>query len=240
MKAQQRHQLKQNDFVATMARVMAVVTEHRDRLVLGGAVALLALAIGGGYFWWRQHTNDQAGALFGTAMAITEAPIAPPPTVPGAHQAPGTYPADRARQEAALQAFERVASTYPATDAGLAAKYHIGAALLALGRFGEAELAFQDVTAGGGTSLYTSASRMGLAETFAAENQYDKAIKAYTDLAAQRDGGLPVDGVLMQLARVCLKAGKTEDARAAFTRIVNEFPDSSFVAQAKQQLALLS
>ena len=48
---------------------------------------------------------------------------------------------------------------------------------------------------------------------------------------------LPVDGVLMELARACLKAGKTQDARAAFKRVVDEFPESSYVAEARQQLA---
>ena len=52
-----------------------------------------------------------------------------------------------------------------------------------------------------------------------------------TDLSAQRDGALPVDGVLMELARVCRKAGKTQEARAAFKRVVDEFPESGYVAR---------
>ena len=80
---------------------------------------------------------------------------------------------------------------------------------------------------------------MGLAEALTSEGQYDRAIKEYTDLAAQRDGLLPVDGVLVQLARAYVKAGKTNEARATFKRVVDEFPSSTYVGEARTQMALL-
>ena len=124
MKAQERHQLKQNEVAQTAARVMETFTAHRDRIMMISVVVLLMLAIGGGYLYWRKRTNDKAGAMLGIAMSVTQSPIVPAPTVPGATQAPNTYPTDRARQEAALKAFQEVAATYPSTDAGLAAQYH--------------------------------------------------------------------------------------------------------------------
>ena len=238
MKAQQRHQLKQNDFAATVTRISNVVAENRDRVLMAGVALIVIIVIGGGYLFWRKHTNDQASGLLGAAMAIQEAPIAPASTLPGAGQTPGTYPTDKARQEAALAAFQQVATSFPSTDSGIAARYQAAATLLTLGRLGEAEQAFQDV-ASRGSSLYSQMARLGVAETLVAEGQYDKAIKAYTDLSADRDGPLPVDGILMQLARACMKAGKPQDARAAFKRVVDEFPESNFVTEARQKLALL-
>jgi outer membrane protein assembly factor BamD (BamD/ComL family) len=41
----------------------------------------------------------------------------------------------------------------------------------------------------------------------------------------------------MELGRASLKAGKTAEARAAFKRVVDEFPESTFVADAQQRLA---
>ena len=169
-------------------------------------------------------------------MSIAQAPIVPPPTVPGATQTAGTYPTDQARQEAALQTFQQVATQYPSTSAGLTARYQTGVALMALGRLPEAEQAFGAVADKAGASLYGSMARLGRAESLRYQGKYDDAIKALTDLAAERDGMLPVDGVLMQLAQTCLKAGKTQEARAAFKRVVDEFPDSNYVAEARQQL----
>ncbi|HYN08659.1 MAG TPA: tetratricopeptide repeat protein [Vicinamibacterales bacterium] len=240
MKAQERHHLKQNEVAQTAARVVETFAANRDRIMMVSVVVLLVLAIGGGYLYWRKRTNDKAGAMLGIAMAVTQSQIVPAPTVPGATQAPNTYPTDRARQEAALKAFQEVAATYPSTDAGLAAQYHAAGALLSLGRLAEAEKAFADVAARTGSSVYVPMAKLGRAEALAGQTKYDDAIKALTDLSADRDGALPIDGVLMELARTCVKAGKKEEARAAFKRVVDEFPESAYSQDARQQLALLN
>ena len=58
--------------------------------------------------------------------------------------------------------------------------------------------------------------------------------------AAQRDGVVPVDSVLMELARAYVKAGKPTEARAAFKRVVDEFPESTHVTEARTQMTSLS
>ena len=240
MKAQQRHQLKQNEFAETLARFMGFFREHGSRIGIGVLALVLLMGAVGGYILWRKHARDEAGALLAGAVSISDAPIAPAPTVPGATQAPGTFSSARARDEAALAAFQRVAAAYRSSQAGIVASYEAAGELAALGRLPEAEKAYSDVLSrAGAPSIYGAAARMGLAETLAAEGQYDRAIKEYGDLAAQRDGVLPVDGILVQLARTYLKAGKVSDARATFKRVTDEFPNSIYVAEARQEIARL-
>ena len=239
MKAQERRHLKENEFASTTLQVVEGLKANRDRVVMGSVIALVVIAIGGGYCYWHKHTNDEASALLGIGMSIAQAPIVPPPTLPGATQTAGTFPTDQARQEAALQAFQQVATQFPSTAAGLTARYQMGVALMALGRLPEAEQAFTAVADKAGTSLYGAMARLGRAAALRYQGKYDDAIKVLTDLAAERDGMLPVDGVLMQLAQTCLKAGKTQEARAAFKRVVDEFPDSNYAQEARQQLATI-
>jgi len=239
MKAQERRHLKENEFASTTLQVVEGLKANRDRVVMGAVIALIVIAIGGGYWYWHKHTNDEASALLGIGMSIAQAPIVPPPTLPGATQTAGTFPTDQARQEAALQAFQQVATQFPSTAAGLTARYQMGVALMALGRLPEAEQAFTAVADKAGTSLYGAMARLGRAAALRYQGKYDDAIKVLTDLAAERDGMLPVDGVLMQLAQTCLKAGKTQEARAAFKRVVDEFPDSNYAQEARQQLATI-
>ena len=172
------------------------------------------------------------------AMSIAQSQVVPPPTLPGATQQAGTFPTDKARLEASLKAFQDVAAKYPSDESGLAAKYQMGATLLALDRPAEAETAFADVAQrAGSSSIYKSVAQLGWGQALANAGKYDDAIKKFTDLSAERDGDLPVDGVLMQLARTYVKAGKMQDARAAFKRVVDEFPGSPYTAEARQQLA---
>jgi TolA-binding protein len=241
MKTKERHHLKQNEFAATVGRLTTVARERRDRITLIVIVAVVVVAIAIGYTLFTKRKRDQAGAAFASAMAVFESQIAPAPTVPGAKQPAGTFPTAKAREEAALAAFQQVAAAYGSTTEGLAAAYQAAGILVSLDRLADAEKAYQDVIGRAPSgSLYGAMARMGLAETLVAERQFDRAIKEYTDLSGQRDSAIPVDGVLMQLARTYVKAGKPQDARAAFKRVVDEFPESNYVSEARQEMTAIT
>src|SRR5438105_2316089 len=152
MKAEERHHLKENEFATSVARIAIAAKANRDRLVLIVVVVALIAGIGGAFIIWKNKKRDMAGADFARAMAVAQAQIAPTPTVPGAAQAAGTYPTMKAREEAALAAFQQVASTYPTTDEGLSAAYQSAGALVSLDRLSEAEKAYQDVMSRAGSS----------------------------------------------------------------------------------------
>jgi len=239
MKAGERHHLKTNEFAIRLARVTEFVATHRDKLVLGsvGIVALIVILVG--YSWYRGSTADKAEALLGVAMTTHEAPIVPAPTVPGATQQAGTFPTEAARAEAALTAFQAIVEGYPSTTAAIAARYHHASALMALGRLPEAVQGFEAAAAAAGTSVFAPMAKMGQAEALVASGQFDKALAILEALAADRDGMLPVDGVLMQLGRAYEKAGKGAEARTTYKRVVDEFPESLYVPQARQELVRL-
>lgn len=240
MKSKERQQLKENEIALAAIKVKEVVEANRSQALTIALGVLLLAAVTTGFLAWRRHAADAAGAALGRAMAVQSAQIAPPSTLPGATQVAGTYPTQKARDEAALAAFQDVAAKYSGTDAGQAANYQVGAELLALGRWSEAEQAFKTMAGGASSSLYAQMARMGLGQAQAAAGKYDDAIKTFTDVAADRDAIVPVDGVLAQLGRVQMKAGKTQDAKATLKRVVDDFPESTYVAEVKQQLASLN
>jgi len=239
MKAQERHQLKKNDFLETATSFTGLVRENRSQvaLVLGGALVIGAIV--GGWYYLKMQKNNAAGALLGIAMATSQAPITPAPSLPGAKQTAGTYPTEKDRAEAAIKAFNDVATQYPGTDAANSALYQAGSELLTLGRAADAQQAFQKVAASG-SAFYAPLARLGEAEALMATGKHEDAIKIYTELAANRESTLPVDGLLMELARAAQKAGKTQDAKAAFKRVVDEFPNSGYATDARQSLAALN
>src|SRR5205809_1052396 len=82
-------------------------------------------------------------------------------------------------------------------------------------------------------------ARIGLAEAQAAQGQYEQAINTFKELAQRKEGPLPVDGILMQLGRTYLVAGKRADAQQTFNRLVEEFPDSPYTSDARRELDTL-
>ena len=87
-----------------------------------------------------------------------------------------------------------------------------------------------------GDSVYGQMAKLGKADAEVAAGKFDGAIAVYKALSADKDGSLPVDGILMQLGRACDAAGKAADARQAFKRIIDEFPQSPYSAEAKRAL----
>lgn len=241
MKRSERRHLKENELVAFVDRSRAVLTERRREIVTLVTVLLVILAGVIGYAAWRNATEGKAASLLTDAESVLEAQVTTPaPTTPGqpAPKPPaGTYRSEQAKLEAALPKLADVYTRYPSTDSGIAARYYAANALAALGRRPEAETRYQEVIDKGG--VYGQMARLGLAELYANSGQHDKAIAIYKDLTAEPKGDMPVDGVLIQLGRAYAKAGRRAEAQQTFTRIVQEFSDSLYAADARKELELL-
>ncbi|HUK36259.1 MAG TPA: tetratricopeptide repeat protein [Vicinamibacterales bacterium] len=234
MKRTERRHLKQNEFEAVTLQALDLVGEKRREI---GTVLAIVAAIGiavAAYWGWRQHVRDSAHALLADAMIVDEARVGPPNAATG--QSGLAFPTEHERAQAAIAKFKAAADAYPSTDAGLFARYQEGALQLSLGDTADAIKAYQAVIDRAGDGLYGQMARLGLAETYARGGQFEQAITAYKELAQRKDTQLPVDGILMELGRTYRDAGKTADAQQTFNRVVEEFPDSPFNADAKREL----
>ena len=242
MKRTERHKLKENDFAHTLARTRELVDQRKGEFAtIAVAVAALVLVVGG-YFGWRASREAKATTLLASALAVAEAPVvAPPPPTPGSAppiQQAGSFRTERERVDASVPLLQRAADAYPDSDAGITARYRLAAALAELGRYAEAEQRYQEVIQkAGATSIYHHTARLGIGEAQLAEGKGDAAIATFRELAADTNSQLPVDGVLMQLGRAAMLAGKKDDATRAFTRVVDEFPQSLYASEAKEKLA---
>jgi TolA-binding protein len=219
--------------------VTELIGTHRDRFILGAAVVAILVVSFAGYSWYRGNKAGEAGALLGAAMTTYDAPIVPAPSIPGASQQVGTYPTELARSEAAVAGFQAIIDQYPSTTAAIAARYHRAAALMNLGRMDDAAQGFQAAVDAAGNTVFGPMAKMGQASVLIALGDFDKGVQMFEALAADREGMMPVDGVLMHLGRAYKKAGKAAEARTAYKRVVDEFPESLYVSEARQELVTL-
>jgi TolA-binding protein len=191
-----------------------------------------------GYIGWRGNVQGRAGTLLAEALAVEEARVGPP-SAPGSPSTGLSFITEREKHQAALTKFKVVADQYPGTDAGLFARYRQATTYMALGEAKSAADAYQQVIDGGGTGLYGQMARLGQAQAQALSGQLDSAITTFKDLSTHKEGPLPIDGILMQLGKTYLEAGKSADAEQTFNRLVQEFPDSPFTSDARKELDTL-
>ena len=236
MKRAERHHLKDNELARAAATARQVVEERRSQVTLIGVAIAVIATVALGYLWWNNRVSSRAHTLLADALAIDEARVGPPPA-PGSPAPAGlSFETARARNQAALTKFKIVADEYPSSDAGIFARYRQAATYMALGEAASAATTYQQVIDKAGNNLYGQMAKLGLAEAQAQTGQYEQAIATFKDLAQRKDGEVPVDGVLLRLGRVYVDAGKKSDAEQTFNRLVEEFPDSPFSADARREL----
>jgi TolA-binding protein len=243
MKRSERHHLKENEVALSVARAREQFDAHRQQIIGIGALACLIVVVVVGFFWWRYHNDSQARAMLIDAMAIEQAQVVPPPAPPAPGQPanatntpppPGSFPTEQAKLGAALPRFMAVADAYPGTTAGIGARYHAAACLVALGRTREAIDQYTQVIDRAGNGVYGDMARLGRAEAQMQARQYDAAITEYRELSTKTT--LPTDGILMELGRAYAAAGRKAQAQQTFQRILDEFPQSQYAQLAKREL----
>jgi TolA-binding protein len=245
MKRTERHHLKENELVHTIESAREFV-QGRQRQIVGAVIALVVIGLAFlGYKVLRQQSESRGQELLAQAMVALNARVVPAGEKTDAGDVPaaatlgatGTFATEDAKLNAAIPKLKAAADAYPDSNAGITARYHLAGALSALGKHQDAIQAFDDVAKrAGSSSLYGRMARLGKADTQAHAGQLDAAIATWKDMAASNTKDLPVDAILMELARAYAQKGNKDEARKTFTQIVDQHPDSPYTAEARAEL----
>jgi len=240
MKHSEREHLKENELAKALAAANQAIGQHRSQyLAIGAGIVALLVAVAG-YTAWSRNADNAVSGLLAEAMVIYEAPVqAPIPPVDATStaapaQTPGTYPTERAKLEAALPKFLAAADASPGSGPGRLARFNAASVLIALGRFDEARAQYEQLA--GGNDLVARGAALGRAQAQIRAGQFDPAIESLKALSTQTTSDLPVDGVLMELAKAYRASGKVDDARKTLTEIVEKHAESPFAAEARTEL----
>jgi tetratricopeptide (TPR) repeat protein len=238
MKTSERHHLKENEFALTVATVSDTLAANQRTLMLSAVAVLVVALLGGGYWYWQRQQLEKASTLLAGAHAVATAPVTPLPTInqPAITPQGGSYATEAARDAAALKKFQEAAAAYPDTQPGLAARYQAASLLADMGKVSEAEQAYNEVVRRDGNGLYGRMARLGVAASQLRAGKVDPAIQTLQELSQRTDTDLPIDGILMQLGDAYRRAGRTPEAIRAYTRVVDEFPESAYVSDARTEV----
>lgn len=245
MKRDERQHLKENELAHTIASATQFLGPRSNSIMMiaGGLVLLVVIALGVSFM--RQRSQSKGQELLAEALVALDARVVPAAAQGAAGDAPaaaqfgatGTFSTEAAKLNAALPKLKAAADAYPDAEAGITARYHMAGALAALGRQPEAITAFEDVARRAGpNTLYGRMARLGKADAQAKSGQIDSAIVTWKEMVAQDAAELPVDAILIELARAYVAKGSTADAKRTFTQIVDQHPDSPYAQEARAGL----
>jgi len=223
-----RKDLKRNELAETVNKTVGFVSVHRRGVTEAIAIAIGVAVVAAGIVAFRLYLAAAAGRELSTALEILSTPITGQPAAAGA---PKTYPSAAEREKAA-EVHLRKAASHPSTTAGRAAAVIVAArdpkatgsseTLMRVAREGKAEVA--------------ASAEIDAARWLAASGKVTEATDRLKRAIESPDVRAPKDALLFALGEIYDKAGQTADARAAFQRLVNDYPNSAYRTDARAKL----
>ena len=232
--ATKRQLKKQDQFHALTEAGVHWTEEHRQKAIIYGVAAVVAIiAIVAGFSLY-QSRSSAASTAFGLAMEVYQAPLATSaePPIPGVK----TYPDAKSRAAAANAQFQQVASQYGLTTSGHLAQYFVGLTYVDQGQTGPAQQALEKVASSWDSGL-AALGKDALADLYQQTGQVDKAIDLYNELSKGKSSTVPADLAQLQLAELYQAQGKTDQARQILALLKDKSKDSTGKPGAAAEIA---
>ena len=212
-----------DEFISTSQHVWLWVTEHRTRAmaIAGGVVgaillAVLAKALVDHSRQSRSESVSAAVTRYGKATG-------------------GKPPADL------LPELSGLAKKYAGAPEGQVARFIEAGALAAGGDLDKAREGYRELAATGkdGGELAPLAG-VGLAYLELAQGKDDAALAAFQGLLDAKDAAIPRAQIMLEIAALHEKRGKTAEALEVYREIAASHPDGSWSAEVKERLRALA
>ncbi len=238
MRAQTRHQLKQDRFsrvtIDAAENAAHWSVEHKNKLMIATAVVLVvAAAVAGG--WYHLNQQDQKASLeMSQAVRTFNMPVRPP-NMPPQPEAP-SFASSPERATAAQKQFQAIVDKYPHTHAAEFARYFLALTAADLGDNASAERDFQKVISSANADVGALA-KMGLASVYRNTARNKQAIELYKQLAAKPTSTVGKATAQMELAETYQSDNQPLEAKRVYETIQKENPatEAAQMASAKLQ-----
>ena len=220
--------MKRNDLAESVRHTVDYVTHHRRGVTeaVGAGVVLIVLV--GGFLVFRAWREREAGLHLSAGLEALSVPLASDPLSKGS---PRTFATEAERLKEARAHLEQAASI-GGTSGGKAAALVLGARAAAqpdVESFAKAARESRPEIAAPG--------EIGAARLLASQGKVPEAIDRLRRAIDSKRTTAPKDALLFALGEICEQAGNPAEGKAAFERIVNEYPDSGYRQDARQKIA---
>jgi predicted negative regulator of RcsB-dependent stress response len=240
VRAQARHQLKQDKFSKATIRVAENTVhwtqEHQSKLILASVVlAVLVAAVAGG--WYYLNRQDQQASLgLSQALRTLDTPIRPAST-PAQAEVP-SFASSKERATAARKQFQDVVSQYPHTRSSDMAHYFIGLTSADLGDNAAAERELKQVGSSRNDELAALAN-FALASVYRRQNRNKDAIELYKKIVDKPTRTVGRATAQLELATTYQADNQPLEAKRVYQEVKKQNPTGEASQLAAQKLEAL-
>jgi TolA-binding protein len=211
-----KREMKEDKLVTTWFKVNDWLAQHTRELIIGvGAVVVLA---GGFLFFNWMVARDEQNAAEKFAQARAE------------------Y--NKQNYTGAIPVLEKLVSEYDGTPSAGLAMIYLANAYLQTKDYVNAEKYYQRyLDDGAGDPILAVSAAFGVAATYEERNESAKAAKLYEDAANEYADSYRAPELLIRAARCYKQAGQAEGAHRALQTLIDKYPKSNLVEEAKLLMA---
>jgi len=233
-----RKDMKRDEFTAVVGRGVEYAETHVRTLVyaVGGVLLLIALAVG--FYYYRNGQKDKANQALADAMKAYHAPVTATGAKPTDPDEP-SFPTDAARRARAKELLTKVHRDYGSTDAGDVAGLYPGQIAADEGHLAEARKLWSDYADDHKGSMLGAMARLNLLNLDRKQGKSEAVVKELRSMLEKGDSLLPQDLILRELGASLEDLHRPQEAIQSYQRIIDEFPQSTFRAEAQQKITAL-
>jgi outer membrane protein assembly factor BamD (BamD/ComL family) len=203
--------------LTTTDRLLAWYEENKQQAMLGALIVIL-LAIGLGFFFWRTNEKDVASGQALTAVTLSY-------TGQGG-----------ALRSGASDQLLKVANDYPGSKAGSRALLLAAGNLYVDGKYDECRKQFERFTREYKDSTFMGEALLGIASSYDAQSKTNEAVTAYKNLVEHHPGDPAVPQAKLALGRLYAATGKPEQAKTMFEDVERGEPGTTLSSEASLRL----
>jgi predicted negative regulator of RcsB-dependent stress response len=201
---QTRKDLKTDKFAVEAGHMFEFLTEHPDDLKKYGAIALAAIILVGGIYFYRTHQSTARQEGLAQAMKLEDAIVSNNPVPPNI-----TFKTQAEKDQARNKAFSDLATKYGGTREGAIGAIFIASDAADKGDLASAEKQYKDIV-GSAPSDFASLASLSLAQVYAAEGKQADAEKVLRDLIKNPTTLVSKEQASVELAGILTKSNPTE------------------------------
>jgi predicted negative regulator of RcsB-dependent stress response len=240
VRAETRRRLKEDRFsLATIGAAEATVhwsEEHKSRLIVGGVILAVVLAVVFGGWYYLNQQDLKASAMLNQAVRTMDTQLRPAGTPPQPDFP--SFASAKERTTEARKQFQAIADQYPHTRTAEFARYFLGLTSSQLGDNAAAERDLKAVAATHNEDL-AALAKLALAAVYRDANRSKEALDLYNQLIAKPTRSVGKATAQMELAEMYASTQQPAEAKRVYEQIQKENPASEVAQVAGQRLQQL-